>query len=365
MDGHVEESGTTVAQAVVRVLLIEDNQGFAYLVRDLLTRKSAGNYSIEHASTLADGMARIEKGATDIVLLDLGLPDSARMDTFSRVHSRFPGIPIIILTVLDDDEVARHAVRAGAQDYLVKDRVDGPMLVRSLAYAIERARSEKALHELSARILQLQDEERRRVARELHDATAQNLAALSMNLAVLSRQRDLLGKEALAALRDSMVCADQCTRELRTMSYLLHPPLLDEIGLACAVREYVDGFAVRSGIRVDLDLPTALGRLPTAVETTLFRVIQESLANIHRHSGSPSAVVRLTVADGIVRMEVHDAGHGIPRERLGEDGGISGMGVGIRGMVERVHQLGGQLRVDTGSSGTTVTVTLPMEKTTA
>jgi signal transduction histidine kinase len=361
MDEPITQPGPAAAAAVARVLLIEDNQGFAYFVRDLLTRKNPGRYTIEHAATLADGLAKLEKGATDIILLDLGLPDSARMDTFTRVRDRYSDIPVIILTVLDDDEVARHAVRAGAQDYLVKDRVDGPLLVRAIAYAIERARSEHALHELSARILQLQDEERRRVARELHDATAQNLAALSMNLALLSRQQDHLSREAVAALRDSMACADQCARELRTMSYLLHPPLLDEVGLVSAVREYTDGFAARSGIRVTLDLPPSLDRLPTEAETTLFRVMQESLANIHRHSGSASAAIRLTLEDGGVRLEVRDAGHGIPPGKMGEDG-VSGMGVGIRGMIERVHQLGGQLRVDTGPTGTTVTATLPLGK---
>jgi signal transduction histidine kinase len=145
------------------------------------------------------------------------------------------------------------------------------------------------------------------------------------------------------------------------MSYLLHPPLLDEVGLVSAVREYTDGFAARSGIRVTLDLPPSLDRLPTEAETTLFRVMQESLANIHRHSGSASAAIRLTLEDGGVRLEVRDAGHGIPPGKMGEDG-VSGMGVGIRGMIERVHQLGGQLRVDTGPTGTTVTATLPLGK---
>jgi two-component system, NarL family, sensor kinase len=151
---------------------------------------------------------------------------------------------------------------------------------------------------------------------------------------------------------------------VRTMSYLLHPPLLDEVGLVSAVREYTDGFAARSGIRVSLDLPPSLGRLPTEAETALFRVMQESLANIHRHSGSPTAGVRLAIEDGSIRLVVNDAGHGIPPEKWGKDGSVSGMGVGIRGMTERVHQLGGQLHVDTGPTGTTVTATLPLGRTT-
>jgi len=365
MEGQTIEPVAAAAPAVVRVLLVEDNQGFAYFVRDLLMRKHIGQYTVEHAATLADGMARLGKAAADIVLLDLGLPDSARMDTFTRVHGAFPDVPVIILTVLDDDEVARHAVRAGAQDYLVKDRVDGPLLVRAIAYAIERSRSAKSLHALSARILQLQDEERRRLARDLHDATAQNLAALSMNLAALSRQQGHLSQDGVAALRDSIACADRCTRELRTMSYLLHPPLLDEVGLVSAIREYADGFATRSGIRVTLDLSSSPRRLPMEAETALFRVMQESLVNVHRHSGSATATVRLSVGDGVVRLEVSDKGRGIPREKLHADAGVSGMGVGIRGMIERIRQLGGQLGVETSPSGTTVAATLPMAEAAA
>ena len=345
----------------IRVLLVEDNLGFAYYIRDLLMRQNRGRYTLEEAHTLSEGMEILCRGSVDILLLDLGLPDSVRIQTFSRAHAQSPLTPTVILTVLDDDDVAKQAVRAGAQDYLVKDEVDGTLLIRSIAHALERARNQKALHDLSARILQLQDEERRRIARELHDATAQNLAALSMNLSVLGERADSMDPDCRAALRDSVLCVAMCTRELRTMSYLLHPPLLDEVGLAGAVREYADGFAARSGIRVDLELPAGLGRLPKTAETTLFRVMQESLANILRHSGSPTASIQFVLSPSAIQLEVRDAGHGIPPEKRPEaDGEVGGLGVGIRGMFERVRQLGGSLKVQTGPNGTTVRASLPL-----
>jgi len=343
-----------------RVLLVEDNAGFVYLVRDLLVRKGHGRFTVDAAGSLAEALSAIRAGGFDVVLLDLGLPDSRRIETFSRMRAAAGDTPIVILTVLNDDEVAHEAMKAGAQDYLVKDQVDESLLKRSITYAIERAANQKALHDMSARLLQLQDEERRRLARELHDGTAQDLAALSMNLSVLRRHMDALGADGRAALADSVVCAERCASELKTMSHLLYPPLLEEMGLAGVVKEYVDGFADRSGIAVELDVPADLGRLPPETETALFRVMQESLANILRHSGSSTAAVRFTRGAGEIGLEVNDKGRGMPGELPGS-GGPGGvlLGIGIRGMRERMRQLGGRLDIASGPGGTTVKAVLP------
>lgn len=359
-------AGTDGTAPGTQVLLIEDNRGFAYFVRDLLMRKHRGQFTVDEAPTLAEGLDRLRQRTFDVVLLDLGLPDSMRIETFVRVNAQSPDTPIIILTVLDDDEVAKQAVGAGAQDYLVKDQVDGNLLLRSIRYAIERGRGRKALLDLSARILQLQDEERRRIARELHDTTAQDLAALAMNLVLLQEQRPILKPQAQAALKDSLICAERCGRELRTMSYLLHPPLLDEVGLAGAVREYADNFAERSGIRVDLELSRDFGRFAKPTETALFRVMQECLTNILRHSGSSTASIRLEQRQSELLLEVRDAGGGIPPERLTEvRRGAAGLGVGIRGMFERIQQLRGAMEISAEPTGTTVRVTLPATGATA
>jgi signal transduction histidine kinase len=343
--------------APLRVLLIEDNLGFAYLIKDVLRRRRDRICEVHEAHTLADGLDTLGRVAIDVILLDLGLPDSARMETFSRTRAHAPRIPIIVLTVLDDDEMAMAAMRGGAQDYLLKEQVDKDLLERAIRYAVERGRADNALHELSARLLDLQDAERRRIARDLHDSTAQTLAALAMNLSLLDQPVSALSADTRAILADCRALTLQCSDELRTTAYLLHPPLLDELGLADAVRDYCDGFAKRSGIRVDLELPPTLGRLSNEVETTLFRMMQECLTNIHRHSGSRTASIRLGLQPSEIRMEVRDRGHGMAPEAVQSQ---SGMGVGIAGMRERVRQLGGRLEIETGKGGTAIAGILPL-----
>ena len=218
------------------------------------------------------------------------------------------------------------------------------------------------LRRLSARLLQLQDEERRRIARELHDSIGQMLAALSMNLSGVRADIDRLTKTTVA-LTDSEDLVQEMSKEVRTISHLLHPPLLDEAGLASALRWYVDGFAQRSKIRVDLDCPNDFGRLPREVETAAFRLVQECLTNIHRHSGSATAKIRLYHSDHEVAVEVEDKGKGIPTEKLDQMASAGIPGVGITGMRERVRQLGGALQIDSSSAGTKIVARLPISAT--
>jgi PAS domain S-box-containing protein len=228
----------------------------------------------------------------------------------------------------------------------------------------ERRTYEEALRELSGQLLRLQDEERRRLARELHDSTAQTLAALSLNLALVKqRAGGLDDPRAAKALAESMELADQASREIRTLSYLLHPPMLDEAGLPHALRWYADGFANRTGIKVDVHLSPELHRFPAEVETALFRIAQECLTNIHRHSGSPTATVLLTADSGRVALKVADGGKGVPDDVIHEGrGNPAALGVGIPGMRERVRQLGGHLDLKHGNPGTVVEVVLPFPR---
>ncbi|MFO1499137.1 MAG: PAS domain-containing sensor histidine kinase [Verrucomicrobiota bacterium] len=222
----------------------------------------------------------------------------------------------------------------------------------------DRKEAEEALSRLSGELLRLQDEERRRLARELHDTTVQKLAALSMNLGLLDSVLPPLDAKPRKLLTDSILLVDQCSHELRTLSYLLHPPMLEELGLAGAVRDYADGFAGRSGLRVDLEVSEELGRLSREAELTLFRVLQECLANVHRHSGSRTASIRLQRNQEDIRLEVEDTGRGIAVDAQAI---VAGTGVGLSGMRERLRHLRGTLEIESSSKGTKVKAVVPLK----
>lgn len=224
----------------------------------------------------------------------------------------------------------------------------------------EQKRAETALRELSARLLQAQDEERRRIARELHDTTAQELAALSMNLARL-RRADLGARDKFdAILQESIALAEQSAQKVRTLSYLLHPPELDTLGLPGAIREYAAGLARRSGVRVDVTTAPDLGRLPREMEIALFRIVQESLGNILRHAHTKTAQIHLRRPDHQLILEIQDQGRGIPPETLAKINQRHGTGVGLAGMRERLHQLGGHFQLQSSPAGTTLRAIVPL-----
>lgn len=224
--------------------------------------------------------------------------------------------------------------------------------------------SESSMRQLSSYLMKLQDEERRRIARELHDSTGQKLAAAKLQLDTLVKSGNLKANEKKVS--ETAQWIDECFQEIRTLSQLLHPPLLDEAGLLSATRWMVDGFSDRAKIQIDLKLAGEVGRLPQPIELALFRVIQESLSNIHRHSGANKAQIRLARADGSVTLEVRDNGKGIPAEVLSNSRNRKQIvGVGILGMRERLSQLGGILEIDSNKSGTTVKAQVPVPTTPA
>lgn len=225
-------------------------------------------------------------------------------------------------------------------------------------------RREEELRALTASLLSIQDEERRRIARELHDGTAQNLAGLTMSLSLLMNSPEAERDEQLRRrLSDSLALAEQCSREVRNLSYLLHPPLLDDLGLASALRSFIAGFSQRTGIRVEIELPPDLARLGTEIETTLFRIVQEGLANVHRHSGSQRAAIRISLSESQVTLELNDEGPGRKRNaNEGRNHNEAPLGVGIPGMRERARQLGGEMQIHFDDCGATVKVTLPLRR---
>ncbi|MGH9702051.1 MAG: CHASE3 domain-containing protein, partial [Candidatus Acidiferrales bacterium] len=229
---------------------------------------------------------------------------------------------------------------------------------RLLVELKDRERAEEAVRRLSGRILQIQDEERRRIARELHDSIGQLFVALKLNL---GRHESGPDTEQAAILSESLQMLEQGIVEVRTLSHLLHPPLLDEMGFASAAEWFVEGFSKRSKLKVNLDLPPQMPRMPRIVELALFRVLQESLTNVHRHAKSPSVDIRIERAAEQVKLSVRDHGTGIPAELLESFNrtGI-GAGVGLAGMRERMIDLGGTMELESDEHGTRLLAIVPL-----
>ncbi|MGH9378036.1 MAG: histidine kinase [Terriglobia bacterium] len=228
----------------------------------------------------------------------------------------------------------------------------------------DQKRKEEEFAQLSARLLRLQDEERRRIARDLHDSTSQTLSALAINLAILEQRVAGSNPKIVETVADCYSLAAQASEEVRNLSHLLHPPDLDAIGLVAALRWYAARLSKPGGLKVSLQMQNDFGRLDPDIEIALFRVVQESLSNVQRHSGSSSATVRVSQRDGQAMVEVEDHGRGIPADLLNPDereGMVGRLGVGVAGMQERLRQLRGRLEITSGHHGTTVRAIAPLK----
>ncbi len=264
------------------------------------------------------------------------------------------------LTVFEFQYNERHYRTRVIPEFVSSGRVESVMSINE--DFTERLRAELELREVSTRLLTLQDQERRRIARELHDGATQNIVAISMDLARLQEIIVNPIPETKELLDECRQIAEESLNELRTISYLLHPPVLDRSGLERALQWFVKGFSERSGIQVDTTAIQDIGRLPGDIETALFRVVQESLTNVRRHSGSNTASIRLEKGSGGVKLQISDCGHGMPvsESPANESNGKNvEMGVGIPGMRERMKQLGGRLEIESSKNGTTITVVVP------
>ena len=279
----------------------------------------------------------------------------------------------VILTAVRDSSGELIGFGKVTRDITERMRAEGALrqsneeLGKQIAERIKAERmlqqSEESLRRLSLSLLRSQDEERRRIGRDLHDSVGQYLAALKMNLDALTSNFDLGNGEAGEVLRQCTELAAESIKEVRTISYLLYPPMLEESGLESAIQWYLDGFSKRSGIQISFDADADFGRLSRDAELAIFRVLQESLTNVHRHSGSTTAKVALRIVEGQVVLDVADAGKGIPTETLEEArrDSFGALGVGLRGMKERMRQLGGDLELTSSPAGTTLTAKLPAE----
>jgi len=276
----------------------------------------------------------------------------------------------VVLTAIKDEDGAVLGFAKVTRDFTERMRADESLRRSNAELAAEikerksaeakLASSERSLRQLSLHLLHSQDEERRRIGRELHDSLGQYLAVLKISLD--SMHALVKDTPITQALDECLRLADESIKEVRTISYLLYPPMLEEVGLVSAIPWYLEGFSKRSKIQTTFDVDPEFGRLDRDVELSLFRVLQEGLTNVHRHSGSATAHVRLSLGPEQAFLEIQDRGKGIPREYLekaGEDW-VGSTGVGLRGMNERLRQLGGVIHISADENGTTVRASVPV-----
>lgn len=336
---------------------ITDDAGAAIITEEVL-----------HSDTIGALAQRISAQPrwSDFPLLVLTGGGLSTASTESAVRSRAPlgnvtllERPLRPVTLIS---AVRSALLARRRQYEVRDhlreRAKAEEELRRAHDALESLVEQRtaALRRLSVKLLRVQDEERRRIARELHDSLGQDLTAAKICIDMLTQEKKLDSPH----LRDARSLVDRCISDTRTLSHLLHPPLLDEAGFASAAKWYVEGFGKRSGIRTQLELPEQTHRLPIQMETALFRILQEALTNVHRHSGSRAVQVKVAVERDRVVLTVRDFGMGVPREVLDRFWKTGNVGVGLAGIRERLKELNGALEIESNLDGTVLRATIPI-----
>lgn len=395
-DNPSQCSRTTPEIPPPTVLTVDDNDAVRYSLTRYLRE---GGYHVIEARTGTEAL-NLARHDPALITLDISLPDLDGFEVCRRLKEDPATCEIPVLHISASFVESAHKVRGleGGADAYLSEPIDQQELLatvkallrmrqaqkeaRRKAEEAEKAKEElkkvndnlegrvqertaelnaanENLRELSARLLQLQDEERRRLARELHDSVGQMLAAITMNIAAV--RSTPLSASAAKPVAEIEGLVQQVSNEIRTIAHLLHPPLLDEVGLASALRWYVEGFSNRSNITVGLEVEPDFGRLPREMEIAIFRIVQECLTNVHRHSDSLTAQIGIAHKDGQVRLVIRDAGKGIPLEIQQALKSTGKMGVGFRGMRERVTQLGGVVELQSGEYGTVVTCTMPVQ----
>ncbi len=389
-----QKSSTTTGATI---LTVDDNDALRYTLARALR---SGGYTVIEARNGTEALQLADK-TPDLITLDLNLPDVDGFEVCRRPKSnpQTAHIPILHISATYVDPEHRVKGLEGGADAYLAEPVSGDELLATVGALLrmkqaerearlqsaeaERARQElkkahdelearvqerttelatktEEIRELTGRLLKSQDDERRRLARELHDSTGQMLAAMKINLEVVkARTTNGVDPEVKTLIAESVSITEEMSRQLRTMSYLLHPPLLDESGLQSALRWYAEGFAQRSGIEVKLEISDDISRLPPDLEIAIFRVVQESLTNIHRHSHSTTAVIRVTPDAESVEVEIVDTGKWEPK--AGASGKPFVPGVGIMGMRERMRQLGGKFDIIPSETGTTIRAVVPLK----
>jgi signal transduction histidine kinase len=343
----------------VNILMVDDQPGKLLSYEAMLGELG---HNLIKAHSGMEALEHLLKTDVAVVLMDVSMPGMDGFETAQMIHDhpRFLNTPIVFISGIHMTDVDRlKGYQHGAVDYLSVPVVPELLRAKVRVFA-ELHRKTRQLELLNARITTLRDEERRHIARELHDSVGQLLAAISMNSVVVESESYKLSSNAAKRLSENAAMVGEASKQIRTISHLLHPPLLDEAGLASALRWYVEGFSERSKIDTTLDIPREFPGLSKEMELAIFRVVQECLTNIHRHAGSPTAGIRIIQDDACLKVEIEDAGKGIPPEKDSVFWSSAHAGVGIRGMRERLRQSGGALQIHSNGKGTLVTAILPV-----
>src|ERR1700681_414173 len=348
----------------INILLVDDQPGKLLSYEAMLGELGENLIKAHSGMEALDHLLKIDIA---LVLMDVSMPGMDGFETAQMIHEhpRFQNTPIVFISGIHMTDLDRlKGYKHGAVDYLSVPVV--PQLLRAKVKVFaELHRKTQQLEMLNARMTTLRDEERRGLARELHDSVGQLLAAISINSSFVEAESHKLSPDAAKRVSENAAMVEETSKQIRTISYLLHPPLLDEAGLASALQWYVEGFSKRSKIEAKLDIPQNFAGLSKEMELSIFRVVQECLTNIHRHAGSPTAGIRITQDQACVRVEIEDAGKGIPLEKLLALQSSAQTGVGFRGMRERLRRLGGTLQIHSSGHGTRVTAILPVALATA
>jgi len=356
-------------QEKVNILMVDDQPGKLLTYEAILNELDENLIKARSGKEALDHLLRTDIA---IVLMDVSMPelDGFQLADMIRQHPRFQKIAIIFISAVHLTDLDRlNAYQRGAVDYISVPVVPELLRAKVRVFADLHRKTQQLetlnrdLRSLSARLLAMQDEERRRIARDLHDSIGPLIAALSMNNGMLAQQTKKLGPEVADVLQQNNQLVEQLSKDIRTISHLLHPPLLDEIGLLPAIKMFAEGFAERSSVKVDVELSPEIGRLPPNVEISVFRVVQECLTNVYRHSGSKTASIKIAPSqEKLLTVQVRDEGKGMPRTNGVPAFPGPNHGVGLSGMRERLRELGGTLEIKSSENGTTVIAAVPVAK---
>lgn len=334
---------------MVRVLLIEDNPGDARLIQEYLTDIKTDEFTLHIADRLQKGLEILDNEFIDVVLLDLKLPDSEGLNGVEQIFNVAPNIPIIILTGLNDETTAINAVKMGAQDYLVKDRVDSELLLRSIRYSIERKRAEEDHQKLMEQriralsIIEAQENERRRISRELHDGLGQLLSAAKLNFGMIDIGNNNKEKSAEIVKQVDTIISKAIV-EARRIAHDLRPTTLDDFGLIPALRILCQEFAKITGIKVKFQVSPTLERIDPKVEIAIYRIIQESFNNISKYAEATEVSLDVHRDEEKVYVRVKDNGKGFDTENINQTKKTGG-GFGLLNMKERAELVGGKVEI--------------------